>query len=96
MNLFQTNEGGDEVIEPVVTYETIEKLEEKLDSVQNEQKNLFLIIFQRFIMILTEHIQSCAAIGESYRNYWFFWTLSRLQEIFFEVTCHSHLAVFVM
>lgn len=82
--LTQVNDDGDEVSTEQITYETIEKLEEKLDSARNEQKNLFLIIFQRFIMILTEHIQSCEAQGESFRNYWFFWTLSRLQEVFFE------------
>lgn len=69
--------------EETISYEMIEKLEEKLDSALNEQKNLFLIIFQRFIMILTEHIQSCEAQGKSFRNYWHFWALSRLQEIFF-------------
>lgn len=65
--------------------ESIEKLEEKLDSYQNEQKNLFLIIFQRFIMVLSDHIRCCEFQGRSYRNYWFFWTMSRLQEIFFKV-----------
>ncbi|XP_046913339.2 nuclear cap-binding protein subunit 1 [Dermatophagoides farinae] len=69
--------------EQTITYEMIEKLEEKLDSAQSEQKNLFLIILQRFIMILTEHIQSCEAHGKSFRNYWYFWTMSRLQEVLF-------------
>lgn len=71
-----------------ITYEMIEKLEEKLDSAQSEQKNLFLIILQRFIMILTEHIQSCEAHGKSFRNYWYFWTMSRLQEVLFLVRDH--------
>ena len=74
-----------------MTTETIEKLEEKLDSAQNEQKNLFLVIFQRFIMILTEHIQSCEAQNQSFRNYWFFWTLSRLQEVFFQVCIFDYI-----
>ncbi len=82
-----TGTGSSGATEPPVTYEAVEKLEEKLDSLQNEQKNLFLIIFQRFIMVLTEHIQSCEVQGTSFRNYWFFWTLSRLQEVFFEVGC---------
>ncbi|XP_025033201.1 nuclear cap-binding protein subunit 1-like, partial [Python bivittatus] len=34
--------------------EQIERLQEKVESAQSEQKNLFLVIFQRFIMILTE------------------------------------------
>lgn len=73
-----------------INYETIEKLEEKLDSLQSEQKNLFLIILQRFIMILTEHIQSCEAEGKSFRNYWYFWTMSRLQEVLFLVSNLIH------
>ena len=38
------------------TEEQVEKLEERLEAAQADQKNLFLIIFQRFIMILSEHL----------------------------------------
>ncbi|KAG7237143.1 hypothetical protein INR49_032759 [Caranx melampygus] len=39
--------------------EQIERLQEKVESAQSEQKNLFLVIFQRFIMLLTEHLVRC-------------------------------------
>lgn len=43
--------------------EQIERLQEKVESAQSEQKNLFLVIFQRFIMILTEHLVRCETDG---------------------------------
>ncbi|GFT18086.1 nuclear cap-binding protein subunit 1 [Nephila pilipes] len=64
--------------------EMIEEMEEKLDTAQSELKNLFLIIFQRFIMLLTEHIARCEAEGVDFNNYWFKLTLGRLQEVFFQ------------
>ncbi|GIY34059.1 nuclear cap-binding protein subunit 1 [Caerostris darwini] len=64
--------------------EMIEEMEEKLDTTQSELKNLFLIIFQRFIMLLTEHIARCEAEGIDFNNYWFKLTLGRLQGVFFQ------------
>ena len=62
----------------------IEKLEEKYENAQSEQKNLFLTIFQRFIMLLSEHIQTCESKGRSFKNHWFRWCIGRLQQIFYE------------
>jgi nuclear cap-binding protein subunit 1 len=60
-------------------------MEERLESAQSDQKNLFLIIFQRFIMLLSEHIQRYESQGKSFKNHWFRWTIGRLQQVFFEV-----------
>uniref|UniRef100_A0A6P7GAR9 Nuclear cap-binding protein subunit 1-like n=1 Tax=Diabrotica virgifera virgifera TaxID=50390 RepID=A0A6P7GAR9_DIAVI len=64
------------------TEEMIEKMEEKLEGAQGDQKNLFLIIFQRFIMILTEHLVRCDTDGKDYGTHWYKWTIGRLQQIF--------------
>jgi len=64
--------------------EMIEEMEEKLDAAQSDLKNLFLIIFQRFIMLLTEHIARCEAEGVDFNNFWFKSILGRLQEVFFQ------------
>merc|ERR550519_861209 len=55
------DEGGRRRMRPVdrPTEEQVEKLEERLEAAQADQKNLFLIIFQRFIMILSEHLVRC-------------------------------------
>jgi hypothetical protein len=45
------------------TEEYVERMEEKLEAAQADQKNLFLIIFQRFIMILSEHLVRCDTDG---------------------------------
>ncbi|CAG2063504.1 unnamed protein product, partial [Timema podura] len=45
---------GDDREKP--TEEMVERMEECQETAQANQKNLFLIIFQRFIMILSEHL----------------------------------------
>lgn len=64
------------------TEEQLERMEEKLQSAQSEQKNLFLIIFQRFIIILTEHLARCEAEEQDYNTYWYKWVIQRLQQVF--------------
>ena len=62
--------------------EQVEKLEEKLEAAQADQKNLFLIIFQRFIMILSEHFLRCDTDGIDFKTPWYRWTVGRLQQVF--------------
>jgi len=66
----------------VPTEEQVDKMEEKLEAAQADQKNLFLIVFQRFIMILSEHITRCDTDGKSFITSWFRWTIGRLQQVF--------------
>ena len=79
--------------EPESFDERIEKLEERYENAQSEQKNLFLIIFQRFIMLLSEHIQTCESQSRSFKNHWFRWCIGRLQQIFYEH--HEKIFVYV-
>ncbi|ELK12978.1 Nuclear cap-binding protein subunit 1 [Pteropus alecto] len=64
--------------------EQIERLQEKVESAQSEQKNLFLVIFQRFIMILTEHLVRCETEGTSVLTPWYKNCIERLQQIFLQ------------
>merc|ERR1719510_1269241 len=64
------------------TEEHVEKLEEKLEAAQADQKNLFLIIFQRFIMILSEHLVRCDTDAVDFKSPWYQWTVGRLHQIF--------------
>uniref|UniRef100_T1JFR4 MIF4G-like type 2 domain-containing protein n=1 Tax=Strigamia maritima TaxID=126957 RepID=T1JFR4_STRMM len=64
------------------TEEMIERMEERLEAAQADQKNLFLIIFQRFIMILTEHIAKRESEGRDSNTFWYRWTIGRLQQVF--------------
>ncbi|CAG0898321.1 unnamed protein product [Darwinula stevensoni] len=64
------------------TEDALEKLEEKLESALADQKNLFLIVFQRFIMILSEHIVHCDTDGKDFHTWWYFWTLGHLKQVF--------------
>ncbi|KAJ8029982.1 Nuclear cap-binding protein subunit 1 [Holothuria leucospilota] len=74
---------GDEYdISNTTTESQIEKLQESYEAAQSEQKNLFLIIFQRFIILLTEHIISCESKGTSFQTNWFIHSIHRLEQIF--------------
>ncbi|XP_017175785.1 nuclear cap-binding protein subunit 1 isoform X1 [Mus musculus] len=64
--------------------EQIERLQEKVEAAQSEQKNLFLVIFQRFIMILTEHLVRCETDGTSILTPWYKNCIERLQQIFLQ------------
>lgn len=68
------------------TEEMIEKMEEKLEAANVDQKRLFLIIFQRFIMILSEHLVRCDTDGRDYNTDWYRWTIGRLQQVFLFVS----------
>lgn len=64
------------------TEEMVEKMEEKLEAANVDQKRLFLIVFQRFIMILSEHLVRCDTDGQDFDNDWYRWTIGRLQQVF--------------
>ncbi|XP_054287102.1 nuclear cap-binding protein subunit 1 [Macrosteles quadrilineatus] len=64
------------------TEEMVERMEEKLEAAQADQKNLFLIIFQRFIMILSEHLVRSDTDDQDYNTPWYRWTIGRLQQVF--------------
>ena len=60
-------------------------MEEKLEAAYGDQKRIFLIIFQRFIMILSEHLVKCDTDGRDYNTDWYRWTIGRLQQVFLVV-----------
>uniref|UniRef100_A0A1B0CVJ0 MIF4G-like type 2 domain-containing protein n=1 Tax=Lutzomyia longipalpis TaxID=7200 RepID=A0A1B0CVJ0_LUTLO len=60
----------------------VERMEEKLEAANVDQKRLFLIVFQRFIMILSEHLVRCDTDGRDYDTDWYRWTIGRLQQVF--------------
>lgn len=61
-------------------------MEEKLEAANVDQKRLFLIVFQRFIMILSEHLVRCDTDGRDFDTDWYRWTIGRLQQVFLMVT----------
>lgn len=79
-NKRKKNDSGDKPTE-----EMIEKMEEKVEAANVDQKRLFLIVFQRFIMILSEHLVRCDTDGLDYDTDWYRWTIGRLQQVFLMV-----------
>ncbi|XP_062577791.1 nuclear cap-binding protein subunit 1-like [Saccostrea cucullata] len=59
----------------------VEDSKDKLDAAKRK-KRLFLIIFYRFIMILTDHLAKCEGNGIDYNTPWYKWVIERLQQIF--------------
>ena len=49
------------------------------------QKKHNIFTFQRFIMILSEHLVRCDTDGVDFRTPWYNWTIGRLQQIFLMV-----------
>jgi len=66
----------------------LDEITEKLENAQRAQKQLFLIVFQRFIMILTEHIVKSEQQQLDVNNEWFKYTTERLQEVL--ITNYEH------
>ncbi|TRY91112.1 hypothetical protein DNTS_020405 [Danionella cerebrum] len=62
--------------------EQIDKLTERVEAAQSQQKNLFLVIFQRFIMLLTEHLVRCETSGIDINTSWYKICIQRLQQVF--------------
>lgn len=73
----------------------VEKMEEKLEAAFGDQKRIFLIIFQRFIMILSEHLVKCDTDGRDYNTDWYRWTIGRLQQVFLVVSCWGSGGLFI-
>ncbi|XP_068741334.1 nuclear cap-binding protein subunit 1-like isoform X2 [Montipora capricornis] len=59
----------------------LDELTEKLENAERAQKQLFLIVFQRFIMILTEHIVRAEQQQLEVDTQWFKYTTERLREV---------------
>ena len=66
-------------------FQMVERMEEKLEAANVDQKRLFLIVFQRFIMILSEHLVRSDTDGRDPDTDWYRWTIGRLQQVFLMV-----------
>ncbi|OWR49725.1 nuclear cap-binding protein subunit 1 [Danaus plexippus] len=64
------------------TEEAVERMEERLEMAHTDQKRLFLIVFQRFIMILSEHLVRADTDARDPHTHWYRATLARLRQVF--------------
>ncbi|KPJ15801.1 Nuclear cap-binding protein subunit 1 [Papilio machaon] len=60
----------------------VERMEERLELAHTDQKRLFLIVFQRFIMILSEHLVRCDTDARDPNTHWYRSTVARLRHVF--------------
>lgn len=61
----------------------VERLSDDLESSQVEQKQVFLVVFQRFVMMLTQHIAKCEQQQKEVNTTTFNAGLDRLREILY-------------
>ena len=68
---------------------TMEELEDKVEECARTQKDMFLIICQRMIGVLTDHLTSSDQEGVDYETTWFLATLDNFRQLLFQVTLSS-------
>lgn len=59
----------------------VEELEEKVEECMRTQKNMFLVICQRMIVLLTEHLSTCDQESMDYETTWFLTTLDNFRQL---------------
>lgn len=47
---------------------------------------IYILLFQRFIMILSEHLVKCDTDGIPFNTHWYKYTIGRLQQVFLAVS----------
>ncbi|CAF0777146.1 unnamed protein product [Didymodactylos carnosus] len=63
-------------------HEKYDIIEERYQHGCDQQKKLYLIIFQRFIMSLSDYLNECENKNIDHNTPWFKWIIERLQDIF--------------
>ncbi|EDO33158.1 predicted protein [Nematostella vectensis] len=59
----------------------LEEVNERLENAQREQKQFYLILFQRFILMLTEHMVRCEQQQIEFNTLWFRYSIERFREV---------------
>lgn len=63
----------------------VDELEEKVEECARTQKDMFLVICQRMITVLTEHLSTCDQEGVDYETTWFLSTLDNFRQLLVQV-----------
>lgn len=64
---------------------TVDELEEKVEEWMRTQKDVFLVICQRMIAVLTDHLSTCDQEGVDYETTWFLSTLDNFRQLLVQV-----------
>ena len=65
---------------------TVEEMEEKVEDCVRMQKDMFLVICQRMISVLTDHLSTCDLEGIDYETTWFLATLDNFRQLLVQVS----------
>lgn len=63
----------------------VDELEEKVEEWVRTQKDVFLVICQRMISVLTEHLSTCDQEGVDYETTWFLSTVDNFRQLLVQV-----------
>ena len=64
----------------------VEEEEELVEGCVRLQKDMFLVICQRMITVLTDHLSSCDQEGTDYETTWFLATLDNFRQLLIKVS----------
>lgn len=70
----------------IPTEENIERIEEMVDSAQNDAKAHLQLIVSKTVQAIVSHIQMSEMKGIKFKDQWLRWMLHRLQQILYEVS----------
>ena len=63
----------------------VEEEEEMVEGCVRTQKDMFLVICQRMILVLTDHLSNCDQEGVDYETTWFLSTLDNFRQLLVKV-----------
>lgn len=68
----------------------VEEEEEMVEGCVRTQKDMFLVICQRMILVLTDHLSNCDQEGVDYETTWFLSTLDNFRQLLVKVCVTLH------
>ena len=64
----------------------IEDLEDKVEECEKMQRDVFIVICQRLIAVMSEHLAHCDQEGVDYETTWFLYNLDYLRQLLIQVS----------
>ena len=66
----------------------IDELEDKVEECEKMQRDVFIVICQKLIGIMSEHLTHCDQEGLDYETSWFVYNLDYLRQLLVQVGIH--------
>ena len=74
----------------------IEDLEDKVEECEKMQRDVFIVICQRLIAVMSEHLAQCDQEGVDYETTWFLYNLDYLRQLLIQVSVAIYSSIITM